>query len=95
MLTGKERAELRKHANTLETVCYIGKDNIDEQVVEGIAGALKARELIKIKLQENSMYTAREASAEICEKLGAEPIQTIGRRFVIYKRNKKIDKYGI
>ncbi len=95
MITSKERSELRSFANTLETVCYIGKDNIDEAVIKGIEDALTARELIKIKVQENSMYTAREACGEICERLGAEPVQTIGRRFVIYKRNKKIDKYGI
>lgn len=95
MITSKQRAELRKHANTLETIYYIGKDGIDEQVEKGVGEALKARELIKLKVQENSLYSAKEACAELCEKLSAEPVQVIGKRFVIYKRNKKIDAYGI
>ena len=94
-MTGKERASLRSVANTLETIYYIGKDGIDENVEKGVAEALKARELVKIKVQDNCPYTAKEACATLCEALEAQPVQTIGKRFVIYKRNKKIDAYGI
>lgn len=94
-MTSKERATLRSAANTLETVYFIGKDGIDEKVEQGVGEALKARELVKIKVQDNCPYTAKEACAALCEALDAQPVQTIGKRFVIYKRNKKIDTYGI
>ena len=56
---------------------------------------LTARELIKVGVQENAPLTAREACEEVADLLGAEPVQVIGKKFVIYKRNKKVDQYGI
>ena len=94
-MTTKERAELRKAANTIETCYYIGKDGITDAVLDGIRGVLKVRELIKVAVQENCPYTAREACEEVAECLGAEPVQVIGRKFVIYKWNKKVNAYGI
>lgn len=94
-MTTKERAELRSAANTLEACYYIGKDGMTDAVLTGIREALTARELIKVSVQENCPLTAREACEEVCECLGADPVQTIGRKFVVYKRNKEIDAYGI
>ena len=87
MITTKQRAELRKHANTLDTIFQVGKDGIDK--------ALTARELIKCRVQDNCPLSAREACDELARVLKAEAVQTIGSRFVLYRRNKKIDKYGI
>ncbi len=95
MITSKQRAELRRHANTLETIFQVGKDGIDQNLLQGIDGALAARELIKCRVQDNCPLTAREACDKIAALLGAEPVQTIGSRFVLYRRNKKIDRYGI
>jgi len=95
MITTKQRAELRKHANGLDTIFQVGKDGIEENLIEGIDKALTARELIKCRVQDNCPLTAREACDELARVLGAEAVQTIGSRFVLYRRNKKIDKYGI
>lgn len=87
MLTGKQRAQLRALANAEDTVVYIGKGGITENVVRQAADALRARELIKCKVQENSMLTAREACDELAGRTGAEGVQVIGSRFVMYKPN--------
>ncbi|MDD6188047.1 MAG: YhbY family RNA-binding protein [Clostridiales bacterium] len=87
MLTGKQRAQLRSLANSEDTIVYIGKSGVTENLVKQAADALKARELIKCKVQENSMLTAREACDELAARTGAEGVQVIGSRFVIYKRN--------
>ncbi len=87
MLTSKQRAQLRALANAEDTIVHIGKSGVTENVVKQAADALKARELIKCKVQENSLLTAREACDELAEKTGAEGVQVIGSRFVIYKRN--------
>ncbi|MBQ2085159.1 MAG: YhbY family RNA-binding protein, partial [Oscillospiraceae bacterium] len=57
--------------------------------------ALVPRELIKVGVQENCPVSAREACGMVAEALGAEPVQVIGRKFVIYRRNKEINQYGI
>ena len=95
MITTKQRAELRKHANTLDTIFQVGKDGIEENLIDGIDKALTARELIKCRVQDNCPLSAREACDELARVLKAEAVQTIGSRFVLYRRNKKIDKYGI
>ncbi len=94
-MTTKERAELRSFANTITASYYIGKDGLTDKVLTGIREVLTARELIKVGVQENAPLTAREACEEVADLLGAEPVQVIGKKFVIYKRNKKVDQYGI
>ncbi len=93
-MTGKQRAVLRSMANGLETILFIGKDGITDATLKEAYDALEARELIKCAVQQSSELSAKEASALLCEKTNAEPVQTIGRRFVIYREsnsNKKID----
>lgn len=94
-MTGKERAALRGAANGLDAVYQIGKGALDEKLVAGVGEALKTRELIKIKVLDNAPLGAREASDALAEKLSAQVVQVIGRCFVLYKRNKKLDRYGI
>ncbi len=89
MLTGKQRAYLRSLANSEDTIVHIGKGGITENIVKQASDALAARELIKCRVLENSMLTAREACDELAEKTGAEGVQVIGSRFSIYKAKAK------
>lgn len=89
MLTSKQRAYLRGIASTYDTIFQIGKDGINEAVCRGISEALEKRELIKIRVLDNSGVTAREACDIVCEAVKADPVQVIGSRFVIYRHNPK------
>lgn len=92
MITGKQRAYLRKLANTMDPIFQIGKNGIEESFLNQLQEALEARELIKIKVLENSGLGAREASNEICEKISCEGIQAIGSKIVLYKKSSKKPK---
>lgn len=87
MLTSKQRAYLRGLANPIKTILMIGKGEITDNIVKQADDALKARELIKGKVLENSGYSSREAAELIAEKCGAEVVQVIGSKFVLYKKN--------
>ena len=89
MMTGKQRARLRAMANTMETILYIGKEGVTDGTVKEAYDALEARELIKGCVQQGAPLTAREALTELCERTGAEPIQQIGRRFVLYRPSRE------
>lgn len=94
MLTSKQRAYLRSLAVHLDTIFQIGKGGINDNMTEQISNALEARELIKLRVLDNSGYTSREAAEEIAEIVSAEVVQTVGTRFVLYresKKNKKIE----
>ena len=92
MLTSKQRAFLRSLANPLETIVIVGKDGVTDHVVLQVSEALKARELIKGKVLESSLLTAREVSDELCDRCKCDAVQCIGSKFVLYKRNEKEPK---
>ena len=94
-MTGKQRAMLRGMANTIETILYIGKEGITDNTVRECYDALEARELIKGCVQQGAPLNAREALTALCEKTGAEPIQQIGRRFVMYRQSRENPKIEI
>ena len=85
MLTSKQRAILRGKANTMDPVFIVGKGEIDETKIQGVKDCLDARELIKLKVLENSMYTAREAAEELAVVTRSEVVQVIGSKFVLYR----------
>jgi len=93
-MTGKERAKWRAQANHLEPLFQVGKGGVTENMCEQIGNALEAREIIKLRVLDNSEYTAKEAANEIAENVGADVVQVIGTRFVLYRESvdhKKID----
>lgn len=89
MLTSKQRAYLRGLAIHIDTIFQIGKGGVNANMTEQISNALEARELIKLRVLDNSGYTAREAAEEIAPIVEAEIIQTVGTRFVLYRESKK------
>ena len=91
-LNGKQRAQLRALANTLEPVVHIGKDGIGDNLVKQANDALEARELIKCRVLENCELTAREACDELSRLTRSEQVQVIGTRFVLYRETHRKDK---
>ena len=91
-LTSKQRAQLRGMAMSLDTIIQVGKGGINDALVASVNDALRARELVKGRVLENSMLTAREACDELSELCKAEQVQVIGTKFVLYKRNDKEPK---
>jgi RNA-binding protein len=92
MLNSRQRAQLRAMANTIETIVHIGKGGITDNVLIQVKDALKARELIKGKVLESSMLTAKEASDELARTCLAEPVQVIGSKFVLNKENRELSR---
>ena len=91
-LTSKQRAQLRGMANSLDTILQIGKDGIGDNLVRQANDALEARELIKCRVLENSMLTAREAAQELGKLSRSEVVQVIGTKFVLYRESHTKEK---
>ena len=94
-LTSKQRAQLRGLASTLDTMIHIGKDGISDNLVKQANDALEARELIKGKVLENSMLTAREAAEELKVVTRSQVVQVIGNKFVLYRMQHDKEKRRI
>ncbi|MBQ7688879.1 MAG: YhbY family RNA-binding protein [Clostridia bacterium] len=90
-MTSKERAALRAQANGLEALFQIGKGGISDTLVAQTDDALRARELIKLRvLTETSPVSARDAADELAAKTGAEVVQVIGGVIVLYRYEKDL-----
>ena len=92
MLNSKQRAELRGMANTLEPIFQVGKGGVNDQLIRQVDETLEKRELIKITALETSPETSREAADKIAEAVGADVVQVIGRKFVLYRKSKENQK---
>ena len=86
-LTSKQRSQLRGLANGIDTIVHIGKDGIGDNLTRQANDALEARELIKGRVLENSMLTAREACEQLAKLTRSESVQVIGSKFVLYRRH--------
>ena len=92
MLTSKQRARLRSMASTYDTIMQIGKGGVTPNLKKTIGDALEARELIKLRVLENSDCTPREAAEEIAAAVNAEVVTVIGTKFVLYRESEKHKK---
>ena len=95
MLTSKQRSTLKGMANGLSPTASIGKSGLTETVIKTIDQYLAANELIKCSIQQGVELDAKTVCNEIAEKLNAEFVQAIGRRFVLYRKARDPEKRKI
>ena len=89
MLNSKQRAYLRGLAMQLDPIFQIGKGGITDESATQISNALEARELIKVRVLDNSGYSAREAADELSELTSSDVVVVIGTKFVLYRESQK------
>lgn len=95
-MTGKERAQYRAQANHLEPLFQVGKGGMSDALIKQTDDALRARELIKVKvLLESSPITPRETADELAKATGAEVIQVIGGVIVLYRESPELKEKAL
>lgn len=87
MLTSKQRAFLRGLANKIDATIQIGKGGVSDSNAALIADALEKHELVKVHVLDNSFAEPWDVCNELADMLGAEPVQVIGGKFVLYKQS--------
>ena len=92
MMTSKERAALRGQANTIDVMLMVGKGGVSETLIAEAEKLLEAHELVKGRVLEAAMLTAREACDALCEATGADGVQVVGGTFVIYRKSEKLER---
>ncbi len=88
MITSKQRSYLKGLAQKIDPSVFIGKNDLTENIINEIDVNLEHRELVKVKIQESCLLDPKEVANEVAERLGAEFVQAMGRRFVLYRESK-------
>ena len=87
-LTSKQRAYLSGQASTFTPIFHVGKASLSPEMIEGIAGALEKRELIKIGVLKNCLDDPRAIAECVAERTHATVVRVIGKKIILYKPNK-------
>ncbi len=86
-LTPARRSELRAQAHGLSPVVMIGDKGLTDAIVAETDRALTAHELIKVKAATDDREARAAWMAGLCERLGAQPVQSIGKILVLWREN--------
>ncbi len=84
-LTPAERQALKGRAHRLRPVVLVGAGGLTSPVVAEIDRALKAHELIKIRVMGEDRDARERLLGEVCAATDATPVQHIGKILVIYR----------
>ena len=91
MLTSKQRAQLRSLASNMDVIMQVGKSGVTEAMAKTVSDALEARELIKMRVLENSGEEVRDAAEQLAAATNSEVVAVIGKCLILYREseNKK------
>lgn len=95
MITKQQRTALRSLAQNLPDLVYIGKSDVNDNVIKQVKDNLYAHEIIKIKVQDNTSLSMDEICAILTEKCACEVVTTVGSKIVLYKQSKKPTTRGL
>ena len=93
MLNSRQRAQLRGMANTYEAIFQVGKGGISDALIKQTDDALKARELIKVKvLLETSPEKPKVIAQKLAEATNSDCVGVIGGSMIFYRYNPELHK---
>jgi RNA-binding protein len=68
-------------------VVHVGHQGLTDALLQTLDDALRTRELVKVALAKTTDVSAKDASHQLAERLGADVVQTIGRTCTLYREN--------
>ncbi|MDE5778949.1 MAG: ribosome assembly RNA-binding protein YhbY [Lachnospiraceae bacterium] len=87
-MTSKQRAYLKGIAMNMEPIINVGKSSVSPELVKSVEEAINKRELIKLGVLKNCVDDPREIAETIAERTHSEVVQVIGKKIILYKKNK-------
>lgn len=94
-LSGRAVRYLRGLGHHLDPIVQIGKEGLTDPLIAAVREALRAHELIKVKVGTESPIDRKEAGPELAARAGALLAQILGRTLLLYKRHPNKPKIEI
>jgi len=85
-MTPQEKKLLKARAHKLDPIVIVGGKGLTDAVIAEIDFALKSHELIKVRAATMDRHERDKAMSAICARTGAEPVQQIGKVFVLFRK---------
>ncbi|OQY28959.1 MAG: hypothetical protein B6244_05315 [Candidatus Cloacimonetes bacterium 4572_55] len=89
ILTPKRRADLRSQAHKLKPAIMLGKEGVNEQIIQSVEEYFHVHELLKVKLQKSCPLSRQEVADRLSQQTEAAPVQQIGRVIVFFRPTDK------
>ncbi len=90
MLHKDQTRKLKARAHSLNPLVMIGQNEVTAAVLKEIDTALKAHELIKIRINAADKAHRQQMAHAICEQSLAELIDIIGHVAIVYRKNEAL-----
>ena len=87
-MTSKQRSYLKGLAMNIDPIFQVGKASVTPEYTDAIREAFNTKELIKIAVLKNCMDDPRGIAEVLAERTGAQAVQVIGKKIVLYKPDK-------
>jgi RNA-binding protein len=84
----KQLRRLQATSRRTAPTIWIGKQGLSEQLAKQVAGQLKSRELVKLKLQKSAITKTetRLVAEQVAASTGSTLVEVIGHTFTLHKR---------
>ena len=86
-LTPRERSHLKARAHALEPRVQVGHSGVTDAVAAEVDRALKAHELIKVKILGDDRHVRKEIADAIATRADAALVQSVGKVVVLWRPN--------
>jgi len=82
---------LKTRSRVIEPTIWIGKEGLSQHLVQHVESQLKARELVKLKLQKSALATSHleNVAKEISAATDSTLIDVMGHTFTLYKKKRE------
>lgn len=87
-MTSKQRSYLKGLAMNIDPVFQIGKSSLTPEITEAVSECFNNRELIKIAVLKNCFDDPNMIAQAVADRTHSEVVQVIGKKIVLYKKNK-------
>lgn len=87
-LSSRQIKHLRGLGHHLESIVIVGREGLTDNLVTSCDDAIKAHELIKVKLGQNCPLNKKEAAQQLAQQTGSQLVQLIGKMVLLYRPNK-------
>jgi putative YhbY family RNA-binding protein len=91
LLSPAERQALKARAHALRPVVMVGAEGLTDAIVRELEAALRAHELVKVRVLAGDRDERETMLGAMCEASGASPVQHIGKILVLYRQRAEAD----